>query len=139
MSGKNAILSENNKEKEFDYLNDFWNNVLKILMFSEKYLVYWIILHQGRSSYYSVMYWIEAALSGRVVNQSLHVCSMLLSSSALQVIRCKAAVAWEPNKPLVMEEIEVAPPETNEVRIKVRHLVPSKFTGCLFFSLIKAI
>jgi len=29
-------------------------------------------------------------------------------------------VAWEPNKPLVMEEIEVAPPKANEVRIKVR-------------------
>lgn len=29
-------------------------------------------------------------------------------------------MAWEPNKPLVMEEIEVAPPQANEVRIKVR-------------------
>lgn len=29
-------------------------------------------------------------------------------------------MAWEPNKPLVIEEIEVAPPETNEIRIKVR-------------------
>uniref|UniRef100_A0A3P8TG57 Uncharacterized protein n=1 Tax=Amphiprion percula TaxID=161767 RepID=A0A3P8TG57_AMPPE len=36
------------------------------------------------------------------------------------VIKCKAAVAWEPNKPLVIEEIEVAPPQANEVRIKVR-------------------
>uniref|UniRef100_A0A672JCK5 Enoyl reductase (ER) domain-containing protein n=1 Tax=Salarias fasciatus TaxID=181472 RepID=A0A672JCK5_SALFA len=35
------------------------------------------------------------------------------------VIRCKAAVAWEPNKPLVIEEIEVAPPQANEVRIKI--------------------
>ncbi|CAJ1073990.1 alcohol dehydrogenase 1-like [Xyrichtys novacula] len=36
-----------------------------------------------------------------------------------KVIKCKAAVAWEPNKPLVIEEIEVAPPEANEVRIKI--------------------
>uniref|UniRef100_A0A3Q3JIA2 Enoyl reductase (ER) domain-containing protein n=1 Tax=Monopterus albus TaxID=43700 RepID=A0A3Q3JIA2_MONAL len=36
-----------------------------------------------------------------------------------KVIRCKAAVAWEPNKPLVIEEIEVAPPQANEVRIKI--------------------
>uniref|UniRef100_A0A8C2ZAW4 Enoyl reductase (ER) domain-containing protein n=1 Tax=Cyclopterus lumpus TaxID=8103 RepID=A0A8C2ZAW4_CYCLU len=35
------------------------------------------------------------------------------------IIKCKAAVAWEPNKPLVIEEIEVAPPQTNEVRIKI--------------------
>ncbi|XP_037551041.1 alcohol dehydrogenase 1-like [Nematolebias whitei] len=39
--------------------------------------------------------------------------------TSLQVIKCKAAVAWEPNKPLVIEEIEVAPPEANEVRIKI--------------------
>ncbi|XP_033843958.1 alcohol dehydrogenase 1-like [Periophthalmus magnuspinnatus] len=36
-----------------------------------------------------------------------------------KVIKCKAAVAWEPNKPLVIEEIEVAPPQANEVRIKI--------------------
>lgn len=29
-------------------------------------------------------------------------------------------MAWEPNKPVVIEEIEVAPPQANEVRIKVR-------------------
>ncbi|XP_029973361.1 alcohol dehydrogenase 1-like [Salarias fasciatus] len=40
-------------------------------------------------------------------------------STAGKVIRCKAAVAWEPNKPLVIEEIEVAPPQSNEVRIKI--------------------
>ncbi|XP_038584578.1 alcohol dehydrogenase 1-like isoform X4 [Micropterus salmoides] len=37
----------------------------------------------------------------------------------MQVIKCKAAVAWEPNKPLVIEQIEVAPPQANEVRIKI--------------------
>ncbi|XP_034531056.1 alcohol dehydrogenase 1-like [Notolabrus celidotus] len=36
-----------------------------------------------------------------------------------KVIKCKAAVAWEPNKPLVIEEVEVAPPGPNEVRIKI--------------------
>uniref|UniRef100_A0A665TLC8 Alcohol dehydrogenase 1-like n=1 Tax=Echeneis naucrates TaxID=173247 RepID=A0A665TLC8_ECHNA len=40
-------------------------------------------------------------------------------ASAGKIIKCKAAVAWEPNKPLVIEEIEVAPPEANEVRIKI--------------------
>ncbi|XP_054909544.1 alcohol dehydrogenase 1-like [Poeciliopsis prolifica] len=40
-------------------------------------------------------------------------------ATAGKVIRCKAAVAWEPNKPLVIEEIEVAPPQANEVRIKI--------------------
>ncbi|XP_041810025.1 alcohol dehydrogenase 1-like [Chelmon rostratus] len=39
--------------------------------------------------------------------------------TALQVIKCKAAVAWDPNKPLVIEEIEVAPPQANEIRIKI--------------------
>uniref|UniRef100_H3BYT1 Enoyl reductase (ER) domain-containing protein n=1 Tax=Tetraodon nigroviridis TaxID=99883 RepID=H3BYT1_TETNG len=36
-----------------------------------------------------------------------------------KIIKCKAAVAWEPNKPLVIEEIEVAPPQANEIRIKI--------------------
>ncbi|KAM3595322.1 uncharacterized protein V6R79_021655 [Siganus canaliculatus] len=38
---------------------------------------------------------------------------------AAKVIKCKAAVAWEQNKPLVIEEIEVAPPQANEIRIKI--------------------
>ncbi|XP_022606075.1 alcohol dehydrogenase 1-like [Seriola dumerili] len=40
-------------------------------------------------------------------------------ATAGKVIKCKAAVAWEPKKPLVIEEIEVAPPQANEVRIKI--------------------
>ncbi|XP_036372639.1 alcohol dehydrogenase 1-like [Megalops cyprinoides] len=40
-------------------------------------------------------------------------------ATAGKVIKCRAAVAWEPNKPLVIEEIEVAPPEAHEIRIKV--------------------
>lgn len=36
-----------------------------------------------------------------------------------QVIRCKAAVAWEAKKPLTIEEVEVAPPQDNEVRIRI--------------------
>lgn len=30
-----------------------------------------------------------------------------------------AAVAWEAGKPLVVEEVEVAPPQANEVRLKI--------------------
>ncbi|KAJ3050737.1 hypothetical protein HK097_008258 [Rhizophlyctis rosea] len=40
-------------------------------------------------------------------------------STAGQVIKCKAAVAWEAAKPLSIEEIEVAPPKKGEVRIKL--------------------
>ncbi|XP_075465581.1 alcohol dehydrogenase 1-like [Ascaphus truei] len=36
-----------------------------------------------------------------------------------KVIKCKAAVAWEPNKPFSIENIEVAPPKAHEVRIKI--------------------
>lgn len=35
------------------------------------------------------------------------------------MIKCKAAVAWEPGKPVSIEEVEVAPPKAHEVRIKV--------------------
>ncbi|XP_077156919.1 alcohol dehydrogenase 1A [Paroedura picta] len=40
-------------------------------------------------------------------------------STAGKVIKCKAAVAWEIKKPLVIEQIEVAPPKAHEVRIKI--------------------
>jgi len=40
-------------------------------------------------------------------------------STVGKVIKCKAAVAWEPKQPLSVEEIEVAPPKAGEVRIKV--------------------
>ncbi|KAM9708309.1 alcohol dehydrogenase 1-like isoform 1-T2 [Menidia menidia] len=40
-------------------------------------------------------------------------------ATAGKVIKCRAAVAWEPDQPLVVEEIEVAPPQANEVRIKI--------------------
>ncbi|KAM4724122.1 alcohol dehydrogenase 1 isoform 3-T3 [Anableps anableps] len=36
-----------------------------------------------------------------------------------KVIKCKAAVAWEYDKPLVIEEVEVAPPQEKEIRIKI--------------------
>ncbi|KAK6494038.1 alcohol dehydrogenase class-3-like isoform X1 [Huso huso] len=40
-------------------------------------------------------------------------------ATAGKVIKCKAAVAWEPGKPLSIEEVEVAPPQAHEVRIKI--------------------
>ncbi|KAK6131997.1 hypothetical protein DH2020_034260 [Rehmannia glutinosa] len=42
-----------------------------------------------------------------------------MSSTAGQVIKCKAAVVWEAGKPLVIEEVEVAPPQKMEVRLKI--------------------
>ncbi|KAI9117861.1 hypothetical protein K1719_011276 [Acacia pycnantha] len=42
-----------------------------------------------------------------------------MSSTTGKVIRCRAAVAWEASKPLVIEEVEVAPPQAGEVRLKI--------------------
>ncbi|EOY23863.1 hypothetical protein QUC31_008471 [Theobroma cacao] len=36
-----------------------------------------------------------------------------------KVITCKAAVAWGPGQPLVMEDVQVAPPQQMEVRVKI--------------------
>ncbi|XP_015892265.3 alcohol dehydrogenase [Ziziphus jujuba] len=44
-----------------------------------------------------------------------------MSNTAGLVIPCTAAVAWEAGKPLVMERVEVAPPQAMEVRIKVKY------------------
>lgn len=40
-------------------------------------------------------------------------------STVGKVIKCKAAVLWEPHKPFTIEDIEVAPPKAHEVRIKM--------------------
>ncbi|KAM0303128.1 hypothetical protein ACHAPM_003920 [Fusarium culmorum] len=40
-------------------------------------------------------------------------------STAGKTITCKAAVAWEAGKPLSIEDVEVAPPKANEVRIQI--------------------
>lgn len=44
-----------------------------------------------------------------------------MSSTECKTITCKAAVAWEPGKPLSIEEIEVAPPRAHEVRIRIHY------------------
>ncbi|KAI8012427.1 Alcohol dehydrogenase-like 3 [Camellia lanceoleosa] len=36
-----------------------------------------------------------------------------------KVISCRAAVAWGPGQPLIMEEVQVDPPQKMEVRIKI--------------------
>ncbi|KAI8827078.1 chaperonin 10-like protein [Fimicolochytrium jonesii] len=41
------------------------------------------------------------------------------SSTAGKPIKCKAAIAWEAGKPLSIEDVEVAPPQKGEVRLKV--------------------
>ncbi|EFJ15470.1 hypothetical protein SELMODRAFT_149322 [Selaginella moellendorffii] len=45
----------------------------------------------------------------------------MASATAGKVITCKAAVAYEAGKALSIEEVEVAPPKANEVRIKITH------------------
>jgi S-(hydroxymethyl)glutathione dehydrogenase/alcohol dehydrogenase len=42
-----------------------------------------------------------------------------MASTVGKTITCKAAVAWEAGKDLTIEDIEVAPPKANEVRIEI--------------------
>jgi S-(hydroxymethyl)glutathione dehydrogenase / alcohol dehydrogenase len=42
-----------------------------------------------------------------------------MSATAGKVIKCKAAVAWAPKQPLSIEDIEVAPPQAHEVRVRI--------------------
>lgn len=37
------------------------------------------------------------------------------------VVVFAAAVAWEAGKPLVIEKVEVAPPQANEVRVQIKY------------------
>jgi len=42
-----------------------------------------------------------------------------MSDTTGKVIKCRAAVAWEAGKDLSVEEVEVAPPQKGEVRVKI--------------------
>jgi len=42
-----------------------------------------------------------------------------MSDTAGKTITCKAAVAWAANEPLVIEDVEVAPPKAGEVRVRI--------------------
>ncbi|KAJ4728396.1 alcohol dehydrogenase [Melia azedarach] len=44
-----------------------------------------------------------------------------MSSTAGLPIACKAAVAWEAGKPLIIQDVEVAPPQAMEVRVKIKY------------------
>ncbi|XP_077156915.1 alcohol dehydrogenase 1A-like isoform X2 [Paroedura picta] len=61
----------------------------------------------------------HALVTGLKPSQPMRSLAVSTSHFGKEVIKCKAAVAWELNKPLVMEQIEVAPPKAHEVRIKV--------------------
>ena len=49
-----------------------------------------------------------------------------MSSTAGTTIKCKAAVCWGAGEPLKIEEVEVAPPKANEVRIHILHTGKSR-------------
>lgn len=63
---------------------------------------------------------IMADTAGQVGNKKYkHLLNFNEESLYFQVIKCKAAVAWEANQPLTIEDIEVAPPKENEIRVKI--------------------
>jgi hypothetical protein len=44
---------------------------------------------------------------------------VLMSDTTGKTITCKAAVCWKAGEDLKIEEVQVAPPQANEVRIKI--------------------
>ncbi|KAM9330496.1 alcohol dehydrogenase 1-like [Gastrophryne carolinensis] len=59
------------------------------------------------------------ACEGKLCTQYQELSISKAMSTAEKVIKCKAAVLWKPNTPLVIEEVEVAPPKAHEVRIRI--------------------
>ncbi|KAF8607636.1 class III ADH enzyme [Ceratobasidium sp. AG-I] len=44
-----------------------------------------------------------------------------MSDTTGKTIECKAGVCWGPGEPIVIEDVQVAPPKAGEVRIKILH------------------
>ncbi|KAG8374515.1 hypothetical protein BUALT_Bualt10G0003000 [Buddleja alternifolia] len=56
---------------------------------------------------------------GSLGNYSTHNAHLISDQTIGKVITCKAAVAYGPGQPLVVEEIQVDPPQKMEVRIRI--------------------
>ena len=56
---------------------------------------------------------------GAEFNQKNNEESTNMSDTAGKPIVCKAAVAWEANQPLSIEEVRVDPQKAGEVRVKI--------------------
>ena len=51
-----------------------------------------------------------------------------MADTAGKPIKCKAAVCWGQGEPLKIEEVEVAPPQAHEVRIRILYTGRSLYT-----------
>ncbi|KAH9296002.1 hypothetical protein KI387_039590, partial [Taxus chinensis] len=60
-------------------------------------------------------------VEGPAINEIENGYGDLNHKTAGKVITCKAAVAWGTKKPLVIEEVQVDPPQAMEVRVKITH------------------
>ena len=56
-----------------------------------------------------------------------------MCDAVLQVISCRAAVAWEAKQPLSVETVEVEPPREGEVRVQVNPTQTLFHTQCVYF------
>ncbi|CAL5417556.1 unnamed protein product [Camellia sinensis] len=74
--------------------------------------------YPNKKSHYSSSY-ISANQHQQPQQQQQQSTKMSMFPFTGQTIRCKAAVAWEAGKPLVIEEVEVAPPQKKEVRLQI--------------------
>lgn len=66
-----------------------------------------------------------------------------MSETAGKVIKCKAAICWGAGEPLKIQEIEVEPPRSHEVRVKILYtgklLLPHRVRGSLRLLLLQGI
>lgn len=77
---------------------------------------------QWRQTYSSIVQWLVCMCDAHKM-----VCVVL------QVISCRAAVAWEAKQPLSIETVEVEPPREGEVRVQVNLTQTLVHTQCVYF------
>ena len=61
-----------------------------------------------------------------------------MSDTTGKVIKCKAAVCWGAGEPLKIEEVEVAPPQAHEVRIKILYTGKFRITPSSSLNMLTA-
>lgn len=65
------------------------------------------------------MIFILLQITANVIRKKRNLLVNVILFCAHQTITCRAAIAWQEKSPLKIEEVQVEPPKSGEVRIKV--------------------
>lgn len=100
-----------NKQTIWLFFRDLFKGICLAILLGPPIVSAIILIVQKGGPYLAIYLWAFMFVLSLVM--------MTLYPVLIAHITCKAAVAWEANTPLVIEDVQVAPPQAGEVRIRI--------------------